>query len=241
MSLSLKNSAPTATLTLFGYQTAASRVWAFGQMAFARSFLTAQSGLRFWKLLGSGRGGGFSLKPDFSRYGLFAVWNSVEAADNFFAESKLMKQFRQQAAEIWTCRLLPTKAHGKWSGDNLFEEFVEPQQNTPVAVLTRASIRLNRLQRFWSQVPATSRELEKANGLIASIGIGEAPFVRQATFSLWESESEMRQFAYQSPIHREVVRRTRTENWYREELFARFVPVAAEGKWNGRNPLEGLL
>lgn len=241
MSSSSKSNAPLVTLTLFGYETTASRVWAFGQMAFARGLLARQSGLRFWKMMGSGRGGGFSVKPDWSRYGLFAVWDSTEAADNFFAESQFINRFQRRATEIWTIRLLPVKAHGKWSGENVFDEFVVPNQNAPIAVLTRASIRLNKLQRFWSHVPATSSELEGADGLIASIGIGEAPFVHQATFSLWRSERDMQDFAYRNLVHREVIRKTRAENWYREELFARFVPVAAAGKWNGRNPLEGLL
>jgi hypothetical protein len=241
MPLSSECTTPLVTLTLFGYETNASRAWAFGQMAFARRLLARQNGLRFWKMMGSGQGGGFSIKPDWSRYGLFAVWKSKEAADNFFDESQFIRRFQTQAAEIWTIRLLPIKAHGKWSGENLFDEFVTPKQNSPIAILTRASIHLNKLKRFWSHVPATSGELEKADGLIASIGVGEAPFVHQATFSLWQSEREMQDFAYRSPIHREVIRKTRAENWYREELFARFVPVAAVGKWNGRNPLEGLL
>lgn len=210
-------------------------------MAFARRSLERQNGLRFWKMMGSGQGGGFGIKPDFSRYGLFAVWDSVDDADRFFAESELMRKFEKKAAEIWTVRLLPTKAHGKWSGENLFDSFVEPSAGAPIAVLTRATINFNRLKQFWAQVPATSRELSEAKGLIASIGIGEAPFVHQATFSLWRTEAEMRDFAYRAAVHREVIRRTRAENWYREELFARFAPVAAEGKWNGREPLAELL
>lgn len=84
-------------------------------------------------------------------------------------------------------------------------------------------------------------ELNNAIGLIASIGIGEAPFFRQATFSLWSDETAMSNFAYKSPVHQAVIRKTRQENWYKEELFARFTPVASEGKWNGCNPLENLI
>jgi hypothetical protein len=51
----------------------------------------------------------------------------------------------------------------------------------------------------------------------------------------------MQQYAYKSQHHIEVMKRTRAENWYTEELFARFEPIAASGTWHGHNPLSGLL
>ena len=46
--------------------------------------------------------------------------------------------------------------------------------------------------------------------------------MRQATFSIWENQAAMQAYAYQNQAHRAVMQRTRAENWYREELFARF-------------------
>jgi len=210
-------------------------------MAFARPQLARLRGLRFWKLLGSGHGGGFSRRPNWARYGLLAVWENVEALENFFAHSSLPRTYRRHAEEIWTVRLQPVEVHGQWGGVNPFFPLAPTITTGPIAVLTRATIRLQRLRAFWSAVPATSQALANVEGLLASIGLGEAPFIRQATFSLWRSVDEMEAFAFRAPAHREAMRRTRAENWYREELFARFVAVASEGTWNGCDPLKGIV
>jgi hypothetical protein len=207
-------------------------------MAIAPRKLRGVAGLRFWKLLGSGHGSGFSLWPNWSRYGLLAVWESSAAAGDFLEHSRAMHDYRRHAAEIWTVQLLPTQAHGTWSGINPFLPVVSaPPCGAPLAVLTRATIRWQRLIAFWGAVPEASRAVEKAHGLLASVGIGEAPFFRQATFSLWRNEADMQAFAYARAAHREIIRRTRAEGWYHEELFARFAPIASAGTWNGRDPL----
>ena len=232
--------APLTTLTLFGYDSNFGRLWAFSQMGLAGLDLKKIPGLQFWKLLGSGEGGGFSIKPNWSRYGLLCVWETRADADAFFTGSELMRKFRRRAAEIWTVYLLPVRSHGNWAGANPFEPSVLAKSDSAVAVLTRATIRLPKLYRFWSFVPRTSREIERAEGLIASIGVGEAPLLRQATFSLWQSEKAMRDFSYKNAVHAQVIKLTRAENWYAEELFARFTPIASEGIWNGRDPLKNI-
>jgi heme-degrading monooxygenase HmoA len=238
----LNTDAPLTTVTLCGYARG-QRLWAFNRMGSARRDLARVRGLRFWKLLGVGLGNGFSLRPDFSRYGLLAVWESEAAAEEFFGGSKLFDDYRSRAEEIWTVRLVTAQSHGLWSGVNPFlpaAQF-ESAGARPVAVLTRASVRPTRLRAFWSAVPATTRELDAAAGLVASVGTGEAPWLRPATFSLWRDESAMREFAYGAPAHREAIRRRTAEGWYAEELFARFVPVSSEGTWGGRDPLAGML
>jgi hypothetical protein len=195
-------------------------------------------GLLFYKLLGSGQGKGFSIKPNFRRYGLMCTWESEEAADEFLERSELMLEYRLHSNEIWTVKLLPLQAHGLWDGLQPFTpQLTEKQPTGPLAVLTRASINWRALPNFWRNTPKVSRSLDNAEGLICSIGLGELPLVRQATFSVWESAEAMKNYAYRSPLHQEVIKLTRTQKWYSEELFARFIPVESQGHWNGVDPL----
>jgi hypothetical protein len=41
-------------------------------------------------------------------------------------------------------------------------------------------------------------------------------------------------YAYKMKKHKEVVRLTRKLKWYKEELFARFIPYQFVGQWNGK-------
>jgi hypothetical protein len=41
--------------------------------------------------------------------------------------------------------------------------------------------------------------------------------------------------------HAEVIRKTRQENWYSEDMFVRFKILASIGIINGSNPLQGKL
>jgi len=65
--------------------------------------------------------------------------------------------------------------------------------------------------------------------------------VRQATFSVWDSARAMQDYAYKDARHREVIQLTRREQWYGEELFARFRVLHSIGTLNGQPPLAGLL
>lgn len=210
-------------------------------MGTSGSKLQQVPGLLFFKLLGSGHGRGFSIKPNFRRYGLMCTWQSEAAADAFLQDSDLIHEYRQHTDEIWTVKLQPYQQHGQWDGQAPFSPALpENYISGPIAVLTRASINLKALPSFWRFVPKTSTALDTAEGLICSIGLGELPLVRQATFSVWESAEAMKKYAYKNPLHQEVMRRTRSENWYSEELFARFKPINSQGLWAGRDPLEYL-
>lgn len=199
-------------------------------------------GLLFYKMLGSGQGKSFSLRPNFRRYGLLCTWETEAAADAFLQKSAFIQAYKQHAEERWTIKLLPYQAHGQWDGQEPFAPALsEKYSQGPIAVLTRASVNWWRLPAFCRFGMRTSKSLDAAQGLYCSIGLGELPFVRQATFSVWESAEAMKEFAYKDPLHQEVMRRTRAENWYSEELFARFKPISTSGTWNGHDPLQGVL
>jgi heme-degrading monooxygenase HmoA len=207
-----------------------------------RARLRRTPGLRFWKLLGSARGPAFG-PWDPRRYGLFTFWDSAAALDAFEARSPVADAARRAAEEIWTVRLAPLRWHGAWGGADPFAGArpAKAPDAGPLAILTRATIRARHLRAFARAARPISGPLAGQPGLIASIGLGEAPFIFQATFSLWASLPDVQAFAYRGAEHAAVVGRTRAEGWYSEELFARFRPIASYGGWDGDDPLASYI
>lgn len=199
-------------------------------------------GLRFVRLLGTGRGGDLTLSADPLRWARFAVWQD-RAAFEQFEHSLFHRREFPLLAESYTVIMRPVQWHGAWDGALPFGAGTPggvPAPSAPVAVLTRATLRPSKLRAFWQAVPASQRALHAQPGLLAALGVGEAPLLRQATFSLWRDAASMRRFAYADGEHRTVIARTRRERWYREELFARFEVLASRGSWNGRDPLQAM-
>jgi hypothetical protein len=201
-------------------------------------------GLRFVRVLGTGRGARTSFSFNPCRTALFAVWEDAGWLDEFLAASPVARRWRQ-AQECFSVRLRALDGFGAWGGFDVLDA-VAPARGgpsglaDPVAVLTRANVRLAHWPAFFRAARRVSAGLAGVPDLLAVVGIGEAPVGRQATFSLWSSAADVDAFLRGHAEHREVVRRTRTERWYGEELFARFEPFQAEGTWDGRRPLGDL-
>lgn len=212
------------------------RRWAFYQMRDGTKRLAAVEGMRFGKLMGSGAGAGFSIRPNWNVYAMFTVFASREAFARF-TEDAMWRDFEERSREAYAVVLEPLRAKGTWGGGQPFTAFHEAD-NGLRAVVTRGSIQWRKLLAFWLQVPATSRAIEQAKRRIFSIGIGELPLIEQATFSLWEDEEAIREYAYRSPAHTRAVRDTHRIGWYSEEMFVRFCPVAAAGTLKGERVLQ---
>jgi hypothetical protein len=203
-------------------------------MQLGKSHLNNVAGLTFYKILGSGAKNGFSAVPNFGSYVLFCVWESEQHADTFFQSNPFFIEYKNRSSEQFTVYLRSAEAHGLWDGLQPFEKRAQLDPDQPIVVLTRARIRFRKLWSFWSRVGSVSQSLEGYDGLVLSIGIGEWPLIQQATISIWKTQKEMLDYAYKNAKHREVVTMTRKLNWYKEEMFARFVPYRFEGSWDGK-------
>jgi hypothetical protein len=235
-----------AVLTVFNYPKR-NLFRAFWAMALFRIPLALDRRISFSRLMGTGRSGSFDYHPDLCQWAVLVFLEDGSDIERLRADpegllrtlygSFITSWWRRSGCETWTIALELLEGHGKWSGRELAST-IERKKPTdgPIAVLTRATIRLSRLRAFWSQVAPVSRQFFGSAGLRISLGIGESPFIHQATFSIWDSRSHMQDFAYRTPEHRQVIERTRSENWYREEMFLRFRPLFTHGTLKGVNP-----
>ena len=65
-----------------------------------------------------------------------------------------------------------------------------------------------------------------------AVGLGEAPVLRQATFSLWQSQADMDRYA-RSGAHLQAIRAAYEGRYFSESMFVRFVPLLMRGRWKG--------
>jgi hypothetical protein len=217
------------TLTLFTFKR--NKFWAFKQMGIAAGKLKSVEGLQFFKFLGTGGGSGFSLTPDFSTYAFLGVWNDRSQYNDCMNEHPVFLQYKEKASSQRELVLSPVNSHGKWSGKNPFKTQENQKSrfedsNLKAVVITRATLRWNRLLSFWKAVPAASRAINNAQGVSYFKGIGELPFIQQATVSIWESFEAVNTFAYKGKEHATIVKETKQKKWYKEDLFSRFFLIS---------------
>lgn len=196
-------------------------------MASNKLLLRKIPGISFIKLLGTGKGETFTPKDaDQFRWGILVTINEDKLDQ--LEKSLVLKLWRKISSNEYRAILKPISSHGYWSGKQPFE--VEKfEWSGKIAAITRARIVWRKNFQFWRAVPPVTLSLHQSQGLLAAIGIGEAPIGLQGTFSIWESGAALREFAYKGNAHVEAIKATESNKWYSEELFARFAVIAEQG------------
>ncbi|WP_333841223.1 spheroidene monooxygenase [Limnohabitans sp.] len=211
----------------------ASRLWGWSRIVRGPRALRRVPGLLFSKVLGSGYEGGFDLRPSPSRQGVFALFDSAESAHDFIAHSPLVHAYQERSKEFCWATLKTFSCRGSWDGLSLQATAEAPTQG-PMAALTRASIKFSKAQAFWRHAPPSQTALEGVAGCQMAVGLGEAPFFRQATFSMWDSVNAMNAYA-RSGAHLEAIQAAQKNGYFSESMFARFVPLKVHGQWRGKH------
>ncbi len=202
--------------------------FALFRMAIDRTLLRRTKDVRFAKMLGCGKGETFTPRDaDPNRWGCLVVIpeSQLTALDC----SPTIRAWRKKSTSEFRVVLDPIAATGMWSKENPFSSSAPNEYAGQVVAITRARIKASQTFRFFNSVPPVTASLHQSPGLIAAIGIGEAPIGLQGTFSLWESAQAIKDFAYKGAAHQRAIAQTSEFNWYAEELFARFAVREVRG------------
>jgi len=194
---------------------------AIWSMAIDRGRLRRFKGVSFAKLLGAGKGETFTPRDaDINRWGFLVIIeeNRLAALD----QSRIVNKWRRFSDSEYRILLDPISSHGQWSKREPFEVQESTRADGKTAAITRARIKASHTSRFFASVPPVTSSLHGSDGLLAAIGIGEAPIGLQGTFSLRKSAADLRTFAYKGEAHTKAISDTAKYQWYAEELFARF-------------------
>lgn len=215
------------------------RAWGWMRLVQGPRELREVTGLLFSKVMGSGQGGGFTLRPSSTHQGLIAVLDTVDHA-RAFLQGQRLQAMRERSRQFWAGLLRVESARGAWDGrawaptpgDCMQGQAASPvdEQRQPLAVLTRASIRPASAPAFWRHAPASQQALLSAPGCLLAMGLGEAPLLRQCTFSLWRNTAAMQAYA-QGGAHARAAQAAWRKEFFTESLFLRMRLLSHEGQW----------
>ncbi len=211
-----------------------SRLWGFWHFLFCRFALKREAGITFVKVLGSGENAGFGLRPSPSHQGLFCAFVDDTAAENFIAHSRVVSAYREHAREFFCVKLKAFSSRGTWASESPLTIVATSPNDSRIAALTRASIRPSIAAKFWRRAPPAELSLQNASGCLLAVGLGEAPLLRQATFTIWESVAAMDAYA-RTGAHLEAIRAAHAGDFFSESMFTRFIPYDARGVWKSQS------
>ncbi|MEY2736187.1 MAG: hypothetical protein RL087_1482 [Pseudomonadota bacterium] len=220
------------------------QAWGWMRLVQGPGVLRDEPGLQFAKVMGSGHEGGFSLRPSTTHQGLICMFANAAQADAFLTGPHV-QQMRERARESWTGILSVTASRGSWDGQvwgttpaSVLGAYASAGQaeSGAIAALTRASIRPAKTATFWRMAPAAQSELDHAPGCEIAAGLGEAPLLRQCTFSVWRDTESMDSYARHGS-HQQAIAAAYRHGFFSESMFARLRLLACSGDWKGKSPL----
>ena len=223
------------------------RGWGWMRLVAGPSAYKPVPGLLGAKVMGSGHDGGFTLRPSATHQGLLCRFDGVDAAMDFL-HGEQVQEYRERARECWAGLMAVTSARGHWDqqawglsdahSQQLSAQWQQrlplPNESPPLAVLTRASIHAGKATAFWRHAPATQASLDAAEGCLLAMGLGEAPLVRQCTFSLWQDEGAMLRYAREG-AHQQASAAAHKSRFFSESLFVRMRVLRMAGSRMGRD------
>lgn len=213
--------------------------WGWLRLVHGQAGLQQVPGLRFAKVMGSGHQGGFSIRPSASHQGLIAVFDGAASAQAFL-QGPQITAYKERARQFWAGLMCVDSARGAWDGQqwantpsqslNDFEHKLDNSGQGPLAVITRATLRPAKAIAFWRFAPSAQTDLENAPGCTLAIGLGEAPLLRQCTFSLWQNTPSMLAYAH-GGAHQTALEAAYKNDFFAESLFVRMRVMHQEGLW----------
>jgi len=216
------------------------RSWGWLRLAQGSAALKQIAGLVFAKVMGSGHEGGFVLRPSPSHQGLVLMFERQSQADDFL-QSGLCEQYKKNAREWFSAILRVDSCRGSWNQIawqatpvDVLGGASQPVDTMPIATITRASIRSAKAMTFWRHAPATQADLQAAPGCLLAVGLGEAPLLRQCTFSIWDNTASMMAYA-QSGAHLAAVQAAHKHGFFTESMFVRLRVLSMAGDWQGQD------
>jgi len=220
------------------------RAWGWMRLVQGPATLKDVPGLLFAKVMGSGHGGGFGLRPSGSHQGLVCLFEDQRAAEEFCLGDQV-RSIVDHAREHWLSMMTITSARGQWDqqswgvtpSDCLVSSAGDHEPDVPrgpVAVLTRGTIRPAKALAFWRYSPPAQKELSQTTGCYLAIGLGEAPLLRQCTFSLWSDVDAMVAYAH-TGAHQVAINAAYKNDYFAESMFVRMRVLSMTGCWQGRS------
>jgi len=212
--------------------------WGWLRLMSGGSALRDVPGLDFAKVMGSGQGGGFSLRPSATHQGVVTCFDNWSHASEFM-RSPWVRAVRARSNQSWMGILAVKSARGQWDQQpwGATEERAlhgaPDTSSSELAVLTRASIKPAKAMAFWRHAPAVQTDLDRAEGCELAMGLGEAPLLRQCTFSIWRDAAAMTAYAHHQ-AHLSAIQAACKHQFFSESLFVHLRPLYMQGHWKGR-------